>query len=115
MDEVFQSLRRILNEHESELEVVKDTAAEYYLNSKVKEKGKPVFFGMVKVSKSKIAFHLMPVYCHPELLDDLSPDLKKRMQGKSCFNFSKVENELFDELRQLTERGFKLFQNDGRI
>jgi len=32
----------------------------------------------------------------------MSADLQKRMQGKSCFNFKKVELELFDALERLT-------------
>jgi hypothetical protein len=27
----------------------------------------------------------MPVYAWPDLLEDASPELRKRMQGKSCF------------------------------
>jgi hypothetical protein len=38
----------------------------------------------------------------PELLKNISPELKKRMQGKSCFNFKKVEPDLFKELKELT-------------
>lgn len=52
--------------------------------------------------KSQVAYHLMPVYVHPELLTDLSPELRRRMQGKSCFNFTKVDRDLFAELGALT-------------
>jgi hypothetical protein len=41
---------------------------------------------------------------HPDLLDGISPALKKRMQGKSCFNFKSIEPALFDELSMLTQR-----------
>ena len=44
----------------------------------------------------------MPVYMFPELLKGMSPELKKHMQGKSCFNFKKVEPDLFKELKELT-------------
>jgi len=47
----------------------------------------------------------MPVYMHPELLKRVSPELKKRMQGKSCFNFSSVEPALFKELTALIAGG----------
>ena len=39
---------------------------------------------------------------YPELLKGISPELKKHMQGKSCFNFKKVEPDLFKELADLT-------------
>ena len=35
---------------------------------------------------------------------------KKRMQGKSCFNFTTVDEVLFAELSQLTAAGFKRFK-----
>jgi flagellar motor switch protein FliG len=43
----------------------------------------------------------------PDLLKDISPELKKHMQGKSCFNFKKVEPELLEELDQLTKKSFE--------
>ncbi len=115
MNETYQALRLILKQHEAKLDVVKDLDSEYTLNSRITEKGKPIFFGMVKASKTKVAFHLMPVYCHPDLLETISDDLRKRMQGKSCFNFSKVDKALFAELQLLTNQGFEVFQSDGRI
>ena len=63
-----------------------------------------MWFGRVQPRKAYVAVHLMPVYSHPELLDGLSPALKKRMQGKSCFNFAKTEPEVFEELEALVRR-----------
>ena len=46
----------------------------------------------------------------PEMLETISPELKKRMQGKSCFNFRTVDEALFDELTALTKRGYERFK-----
>jgi hypothetical protein len=46
----------------------------------------------------------------PDLLKGISPELKKHMQGKSCFNFKKVEPKLFDELAGLTRQGVEQFR-----
>jgi hypothetical protein len=54
----------------------------------------------------------MPVYMYPDLLKGISPELKKHMQGKSCFNFKKVEPELFEELGELTKQGSDRFQKE---
>ena len=62
-----------------------------------------VFFGAVRVGKSYVSFHLMPVYVFADLLAGLSPELKKHMHGKSCFNFKTVDEELFKELARLTK------------
>ncbi len=43
----------------------------------------------------------------PDLLKDLPPELKKRMQGKSCFNFKTIDEEQLRGLRELTKRGYE--------
>jgi hypothetical protein len=45
----------------------------------------------------------------------MSPELRKRMQGKSCFNFTRQDDTLFAELETLTAAGFTRFQDDGTI
>ena len=57
-----------------------------------------------------LSFHLLS---HPELLDGLSPALKKRMQGKSCFNFTEVDPPLFKELASLTQAGCARYEALG--
>ena len=74
-----------------------------------------LFFGAVKIGKRYVSFHFMPVYVHPDLLDEMSPQLRKRMQGKSCFNFTRSDDALFEELETLTAVGFARFQQDGTI
>ena len=53
-----------------------------------------------------MSYHLFPVYMMPALLSSASPKLRARMQGKSCFNFTRVDDSLIDELAALTRRGF---------
>jgi hypothetical protein len=48
---------------------------------------------------------------NPALLADVSPGLRKRMQGKSCFNFTSIVPEQVRELTDLTERGIASFRN----
>ena len=52
----------------------------------------------------------MPVYAFPGLLKGMSPELKRRMQGKSCFNFTAMDEQLFGELSRLTDAGFQKFR-----
>jgi hypothetical protein len=71
--------------------------------------GQPMWFGGVRQGKAYVSYHLMPVYTHPALLETISPALKKRMQGKSCFNFKVADAGLFDELEALTREGAALY------
>src|SRR5262245_9840801 len=74
-----------------------------------------VWFGAVGPRKNYVSYHLMPVYWFPDLLKNVSPELKKRMQGKSCFNFKEVDEKLFDELAELTESCYQRFKEKKLI
>lgn len=103
---VFEQLKTILETHARSFTVKADTADTYYLEGPYSETWKKeLFFGSTQIKKNYVSFYLMPVYMYPELLHDVSPALKKHMQGKSCFNFKSVEPALFDELAALTRKG----------
>jgi hypothetical protein len=107
---VFEELKKILKPYASKLTVTADTSSAYSLDGPYSEKWKKVvYFGGAQVKKNYVSFYLMPVYMYPELLKDISPELKKHMQGKSCFNFKKVEPDLFKELEALTFEGAEKF------
>ena len=57
-----------------------------------------------RLGKRYVSYYLMGVYGDPALVDGMSPELRRRMQGKSCFNFTKVDKALFAELALLTEQ-----------
>ena len=111
---VFEQLKSILKPYAETLNLRADTTDAYYLDGPYSEKWKKqLFFGSAQIKKNYVSFYLMPVYMYPELLQDISPDLKKRMQGKSCFNFKKVEPDLFDELAVLTRKSVEKFQQEN--
>ena len=102
---VFEQLKAILKPYEKNLTITADTSTGYSLDGPYSEKYKQViFFGAAQVKKNYVSFYLMPVYIFPDLLKGISPELKKHMQGKSCFNFKKVEPALFQELTTLTKQ-----------
>jgi hypothetical protein len=105
---VFHHLQAILQPYASKLSVTVDNDEAYSLDGPFSEKWKKnLFFGSVQIKKNYVSFYLMPVYMFPELLEGISPELKKHMQGKSCFNFKKVEPALFEQLAVLTKEGYK--------
>jgi hypothetical protein len=113
---VFEKLRGILKKYEKHLTVVTDKPGEYYVDAGYSEQWKKnVCFGVAKVQKNYVSFHLMAVYGCPALLDGFSPELKKRMQGKSCFNFASVDPALFQELAALTKAGFEVYKKQGWV
>ncbi len=113
---VFTELRSIMAPYAAKLDAKKDEASELYLDTKhIQKNKKPLFFGAVQIKKSFVSFHLMPVYVKPELLARISPELKRRMQGKSCFNFAEVDKPLFKELAALTKAGFASYKEQGFV
>lgn len=116
LNAVFAELRPIMQPYAAKLDPKKDDASELYIDTKFIQKNKkPMFFGAVQIKKSFVSFHLMPVYAKPELLEALSPGLKRRMQGKSCFNFTEVDKALFKELAALTKAGFASYEEQGFV
>lgn len=112
----FTALREIYLPYADRLLVKKDAATEYALYSRVpspfpQHKGHGMYFGSVQLGKAYVAFHLMPLYMNANLTATISSALKKRMQGKTCFNFKAVpEPELMEELKRLTAAGFESFR-----
>ena len=113
---VFEQLKNILRPYADKLTLKADTPDTYYIDGPYSDKWKKqLFFGSAQIKKNYVSFYLMPVYMYPELLQDISPELKKRMQGKSCFNFRTVEPELFSELADLTRKSVEKFQQENPL
>jgi len=111
---VFEELKNILKPHAEKLTLKADTPDLYYIDGPYSKKWKKqLFFGSAQIKKNYVSFYLMPVYMYPELLKDISPELKKHMQGKSCFNFKKVEADLFSELANLTRKSAEKIKEEN--
>jgi hypothetical protein len=114
-DKVFTKLKAIFRPYVKKMDVAADNQTYYLLNTRHIMKNKqPLCFGGVRMGKAYVSFYLMSVYASPDLLKSMSPDLKKRMQGKSCFNFKEVDEKLFKELAKLTKEGAARF-SDGKF
>lgn len=111
--DVFAALRQILGPFRDQLVVQTDKPGNYHMEiPSIIHRGKSMYFAGVRTGKNYVSFHLMPVYGAPELLKGMSPALKKRMQGKSCFNFTAVDQDCFAELGRLTGAGLKIFKSE---
>lgn len=108
--ETFSHLKKILKKCEKGMTVNDDGKGNYQLIGHYSEKfKKELWFGAVQIKKNYVSYYLMPVYMYPELTKEIPGSLKKRMQGKSCFNFKEVDKELFSQLANLTAVSYKTF------
>jgi len=112
----FARLKAVLGRYSRRLCVKVDVPTEYTVVTKSpspfpQHKGQPMFFGAVRLGKAYVSFHLMPLYMDPVLAKAISPGLKKRMQGKTCFNFKTGPDQgLIADLAQLTQASFERWE-----
>ena len=115
-DATFARLRKILEPFANNMIVTADNDENYHLDvDYVMPNKQRLYFGGVRRSKNYVSFYLMPVYVHPELLAGISPELRKRMQGKSCFNFKVPDDDLAKELGKLAKAGMAAYKADGYL
>ncbi|MGD1073748.1 MAG: hypothetical protein ABSB15_26860 [Bryobacteraceae bacterium] len=115
MTTIFANLKSVLAEYSDRLVVKVDTPVEYTLVATSaspfpQHKGNPMFFASVRVGKAYVSFHLMPLYMCPAVAKSVTPALKRRMQGKTCFNFkANLEPELIADLKKAVAAGFAVW------
>ena len=111
---VFTALREILERFiGKDLAVQTDKPGNYHTEiPSIPHRRKPLYFAGVRTGKNYVSFHLLPAYFNPGLVKSMSPALKKRKQGKACFNFTQVEKECFAELGRLAREGLKEFKSE---
>lgn len=111
---VFSRLKATLEPFAPHLLVTEDEPASFMLTAPASVKyPKGTLFGGVQIKKNYVSHHLLPVYTFPDLLDGMLLPLRKRMQGKSCFNFTMVDDALMAELETLAARGFERYRREG--
>lgn len=112
--EVFERLKAILQVYEPNLRVNENEPGKYsLLGAYMPKLKKDLWYGKAEIGKAYVSYHLMAVYMFPDLLEGISEGLRKRMQGKSCFNFSAVDDLLFAELAELTRRSIERVRASG--
>src|SRR5881394_1698278 len=111
-DETFETLCGILRRQAKKLQMTVDKPGDLQVAfpERLDRAGRPLFVAGVAKRKNYVSFYLMPVYAFPDLIAGLSPELKKRMQGKSCFNFKSIEPAVAKELERLTRVGIERFR-----
>ncbi len=107
-DAVFAHLKGLLEPYAREMHVSADDEQNFGVDRAPEAERTPTtWFGAVRRGKRYVSIYLMPVYAEPSLLDDASPELLRRKQGKSCFNFARVDDRLFGELETILRRGYE--------
>ena len=101
--EVEARLRSIFDPYRDQLRVSKEGPDGLYLELPGYEGTPWGYVGGTRVGKAYVSYYLMGAY-DGGLRAEMSPELRKRMQGKTCFNFTKVDETLFAELEGITAK-----------
>jgi hypothetical protein len=122
---IFARLREVLQKHASGFQVGRNTPEHFSLDGNAgpatlrawggKRKSRTIPVAWVQVNKSYVSYHLMGVCGNPKLLQECSTELRSRMQGKSCFNFSNIDESLIAELDLLTHKSLASLRNAGYV
>jgi len=113
---ITEALEKMLRPYKKKLEWSSSSTAQYGLSTRhVLPNKQMLYFAGFHPRKGYVSYYLMPVYVFPDLLDDISDDLRRRMQGKSCFNFKIVDKTLFKELAALTKAGYERYEKENLL
>lgn len=112
----FAALREILKNHSGGMIIQSDEPTDFTVVTRaLAPNGRPMWFGCVSLKKSAVTYHLMPLYFNPKLQAAVPPELERRKQGKTCFNFQRPDPALFAMLDELTRRGREGFERQGLL
>ena len=106
-------MREVLASQSGDLVVTVDRPGDFQVASPTMRDriGRPLSVAGVRTRKHYVSYFLMPVYAAPRLVRSLSPGLKKRMHGLSCFNFTTIDADHAKELTALTKAGIEAFRD----
>ncbi len=101
---------KVKSESESSIEL---TGTKEAMQGKKKVDG--FYFATIMPKPKDIRLYFFPIYTHASEFENISPDLRKYLKGKSCFHIKKMDVELENEIRQMVKKGAELYQKDGLI
>ena len=67
------------------------------------------WFAGVRPGKGTAKLMLLPIKGHPELLETMSPSLRKRLSGDALFTLKAGDEALLPELEQVVARAFDVY------
>ena len=105
-DEIEAELKAILVPYEDVL-----VAAEIYGIEVLKRPGAKMhdWFAGVRPGKGTTKLMLLPIKANPEILEGISPELRKRVSGDALFTLKPGDDPLLPELAQVVARAFDVY------
>jgi hypothetical protein len=67
------------------------------------------WFAFIKPASSHVSLFLLPIHAHPELLDALSPGLRRCVTGRATLTFRSISDQDVGELEALLARAYAVY------
>jgi hypothetical protein len=113
LSQIYETLAALLVPYARKMESEMHPKIGFCLKAKSARTGRETHFGAVQLLPDGVAYHLFPLYAHPDLLKNISPELHGRLRGQTLFHFESLHAGLVAELAELTHAGFERFLADG--
>lgn len=122
LDEIFKKIKNVLENNSEDL-----FTTDRYIGSQAKQKPGFHLYGNKEVSlfgkkpqqtyiagviqqKNYISFYFSPIYSHPDEFFEISPNLRKTLKGKSCFNINKIPPQFLKDLEDILKKGIDKYK-----
>jgi hypothetical protein len=123
--DTFLALRELLGRHSKRLIVAADGPDQFALEAPIgpatvtawrgQRRRETIPVAWAQRRKSHVNYHLMGLNNNAPLVASLSPPLKARLHGKTCFRFRPADIVPGDELAAVTLRSIESLQRHGFI
>lgn len=116
--QVFHDIKSIMKDYESKFNVRINIEGKYdlWVEKDLQAFGREydsMMFAALIIQTGYVGFYFMPVYCQPEMKNELHPDLAKLLKGKSCFHVKTLDADMKKHIKKSLDLGVKLYKKLG--
>jgi hypothetical protein len=112
--QVYETLAALFVPYARKMESEWHPKIGYCLKARNEKNGREAHFCAVQTMEEGVAYHLFPLYGHPEHLQSVGPLVSSRLATQTCFFFTEINAAVVAELAHLTHLCFESFMADGQ-
>lgn len=120
---IYKDLVDLLKPYSKRLEVRMKEKYQYELWTEHEHRAKSfhprrrhgVLFAGIWICKPHVGFYFYPLHLHEELKESIPVELQAIMKGRSAFHFKTFHESVQNQMKDLLDAGFKLFEEKGWI
>lgn len=116
--EIDEILRGIIKSHVGPLKIRKEEATVLEVAGTIptmqgKQKVDGIYFASIMPKPKDVRLYFFPIYTDVTAFENIAPELRKCLKGKSCFHIKKLDKHLEEEITKMIAKGVKVYQEKG--